>query len=177
MSTDAFAADSAGGQNEPAWIAAARGARYMNDEQVNQAAAELHKLPADAAQRANTLLNEVAASAGSASGLREAGAKLDAALGGFVAGGPKRPGQDPNQGRLLRAALAVFHGRVNALAKKIAGEKNNAAAAAELLRAIKAAKPSLRGVHAALALEEEARIGLGHALFESAKAAAFEAKP
>lgn len=174
MSTDA-----AQGQSEPAWIAAARGSRYVKDEQVSQAATDVNKLPEGAAQKANKLLNELAAEASSPSGLREAGSKLSAALGGYVSAGPRPPGQDPSQRFVLRAALAVFHGRVHAMAKKLAGEKNNAAAAAELLRAIKAAKPSLRGTNAGLELEEEARSGLGHELYESAKATAFSvgAKP
>lgn len=174
-----MSSDAAQGQNEPAWIAAARGSRYVKDDQVSQAAADVGKLPPGAAQKANKLLDELAASASSAQGLREAGSKLSAALGGYVSAGPQPPGQDPNQRCVLRAALAVFHGRVHALAKKIAAEKHNATAAAELLRAIKDAKPSLRGTSAALALEEEARTGLGHELYESAKAAAFSvgAKP
>ena len=150
------------------WMAAASGARYVTEEQTHAAAQELSKLPGDGAARASRLLNELAATEPTAAGLRAAGAKLEAALPGFITAGPRPPGQDPSQRRLTRAALMIFHGRVHLIATKIAAQKDSAAAAVELLRTIQAVRPALHGANIGIELEEEARVGLGHTLYEAA---------
>lgn len=159
-------------KSEAAWIAASRGSRYMNDEQIHKAAEEIAKLPGRAPEQLTNLLNDIAARAVTPAGLREAAGLIDQALPNLLTAGPRPPGQDPTQRKFLRGALAVFHGRVNAMAKKIAADKNGKAQAVELVRAIAAAKPSLRGANAGLELEEEARVGLGHAQYEEAAQAA-----
>lgn len=149
------------------WTAAASGARYLTAEQTQAAAQELSKLPGDAPARATQLLSELAAQEPTANGLRAAGARLAAALPGFITAGPRPPGQDPSQRRLTRAALAIFHGRVHLIASKLAAQKDPAAAV-DLLRAIQTVRPALRGANIGVELEEEARDGLGHTLYELA---------
>ena len=155
-------------KSEAAWIAASRGSRYMNDENIQKAADEIIKLPGSAAQLVTNLLNDVAASAVTPAGLKAAAGKLDAAMPGLLTAGPRPPGQDPTKRKTLRGALAVFHGRVASMSKTIAADKQPLPLAVELLRAIAAAKPSLQGANAGLELEEEARAGLGHKLYEEA---------
>lgn len=151
----------------PAWVLATRGARYVKEEQVNQAVAELGKLPADLAVAANTLLGQLADTEPTPEGLIARGKKLEQALPSFVSKTPISPGQDPNQRRLLRCALLLFHGRVQRVAKNIAAD--HPAQAPALLRAVAALRVALRGASIGIALEEEARAGLGHDLFDKAR--------
>jgi hypothetical protein len=152
----------------PAWMVAARGARYVKEEQIKSAGEELSKLPSELLPVAETLLNGLAATGLSPAGLREAGVKLEAALPSLSSRVPGPPGQDPNQRRVTRCALVVFHGRVQLIAKMIAAEPSPKQNAVELLRVIRSIRPSLQGASIGIAIEEEARIGLGHALFDEA---------
>jgi hypothetical protein len=153
---------------ESAWVAVAKTARYVKEAHLQKATAELANLTSDQKPAAHTLLNTLAAAENSPAGLRAASQNLSAALPSFVSKGPVPPGQDPNQRRVLLCALLVFHGRVLSVAKGIAAGSHKKEQSLELLRVIADIKKTLRGANVGIAMEEEARHGLGPDLFDEA---------
>ncbi|MGE5183171.1 MAG: hypothetical protein ACM31C_13970 [Acidobacteriota bacterium] len=102
----------AGGKKTVSWIDEARGAKYVSDKDVAREAEELKKLPGDGHARATKLLDDMAATEASVAGIHADAKLLVAALPSFKSAGPVPPGSDPNQVRVLRAAMDLMHARV-----------------------------------------------------------------
>jgi hypothetical protein len=159
-----------GGATPPGWRELSAAGQTLAQGEPAQAAKAVDSLPPELRKRACEALDAMARAPQGAQGLQQAHDALVAALPGMEAPDAAFSGPGPNRVVLRRAGALVLHGLVAREAKRVAKVEKPDAEATALLRAVVA----LKGVDDVTRnqLKEEARLGLGDALYLRALAAA-----
>jgi hypothetical protein len=159
-----------GGSTPPGWRELAATGQLLAKGQPEQAAKAVESLPAELRKRACEALDTMARVPGGAQGLQQAHDALMAALPGMEAPDAAFSGPGPNRVVLRGAGVLVLHGLVAREARRVAKEQKPDAEAVALLRTV----VGLKGVDDVTRnqLKEEARLGLGDALYLRALAPA-----
>jgi hypothetical protein len=166
MLLSAPAGHGGGGPTPPGWRELAASSQVSDAAARDEAAKAVEKLSKDKRQRVHEALEAMARAPRGAEGLQAAHDAMVAALPGLEAPEAAFSGEGPNRVVLRRAGVLVLHGLVAREARRVAKLEQPGAEAAALLRTL----VGLKGVDQITRdqLKEEARLGLGDALYLSA---------